>query len=138
MGIRGSRYPAKVFFNHAESEERREILSNMLERLGIRCEKNPDLSERFCKACAGKLRRTYEGFNFIASNIIAPNPEFGLEEVEDEAAALFRTKRTIPISFSTPERSPNPKKKQRTADRGNTTVLGGKDGKSHAFTWQKI
>ena len=49
-------------------------------------EKNPDLSERFCKACAGKLRRTYGGFNFIASNIIATKTEFGLEEEEDEAA----------------------------------------------------
>ena len=58
----------------------------MLERVGIRCEKNPDLSERFCKACAEKLRRTYEGFNFIASNIISPNPEFGLEEEEEDEA----------------------------------------------------
>ena len=68
-----------------------EILSNMLERVGIRCEKNPDLSERFCKACAGKLRRTFGGFNFIASNIIATNIEFGLEE-EDEVAGHYRNR----------------------------------------------
>ena len=104
------------------------ILSNMLKRVGISCEKIHYLSERFCKACAGKLRRTYEGFNFFASNINAPGLEFGLEEEEDEAAALFRTKRMTPSSFSTLERSPNRKKMQRTAD-GNTTALGRKDGK---------
>ena len=105
-----------------------EILSNMLERVGISCEKNHYLLERFCKACVGKLRRTYEGFNFFASNINAPGLEFGLEEEEDEAAALFRTKRMTPSSFLTPERSPHRKKMQRTAD-GNTTALGRKDGK---------
>ena len=53
-----------------------EILSQVLEQAGIEVIINSNLSERLCKPCAAKLRRTCEGMTFISRTINVVNPKF--------------------------------------------------------------
>ena len=54
-----------------------EILSQVLEQAGIEVIINSNLSERLCKPCAAKLRRTRERMTFIFRTInVAVNPKF--------------------------------------------------------------
>jgi len=53
-----------------------EILSQVLEQAGIEVIRNSNLSERLCKPCAAKLRRTCEGMTFISRTINVVNPKF--------------------------------------------------------------
>ena len=53
-----------------------EILSQVLEQAGIEVIINSNLSERLCKPCAAKLRRTCEGMTFISRMRNVVNPKF--------------------------------------------------------------
>lgn len=52
------------------------ILSHQLQEIGIIIEKSSSLSERLCKPCATKIRRTCELFSFMWDTINIPNPKF--------------------------------------------------------------
>ena len=86
------------------------ILSQVLEEAGIVAARNSSLSERLCKSCATKIRKTCEGFSFIVGTINVINPKFVTVNVHDELEVevtedLPRSKRALPTSVSTPERS---------------------------------
>ena len=113
-----------------------EILSHELNKIGIIVEKSPSLSERLCKPCAAKIRRTCEGFSFIRDTINVPNPklqfvkeiEVEVEVASDDESQAFRTKRGLPTTVSTPHRSPLVKKPPRISREnydGNTKKLRG-------------
>ena len=54
-----------------------EILSQVLEKAGIEVIINSNLSERLCKPCAAKLRRTCEGM----INVVNRVPSVGQKEL---------------------------------------------------------
>ena len=78
------------------------ILSQVLGQAGIVAARNSSLSERLCKSCATKLRRTCEGFSFIVDTINVVNPKFVTVNVHDELEfevtedELPRSKRALP------------------------------------------
>ena len=75
------------------------ILSQVLGQTGIVAARNSSLSERLCKSCATKLRRTCEGFSFIVDTINVVNPKFVTVNVHDERVTeveLPRLKRALP------------------------------------------
>ena len=45
---------------------RGQVLSQLLQRIGLVAEKQRDLSHRVCKVCARKTRKTVEGFKFFS------------------------------------------------------------------------
>ena len=93
------------------------VLSGALQSIGLDAERNPSLSDRVCKPCATKIRKTSESFRFIASVLNVVNPKFitpSHPEVDD-TDVLPRTKRSLPNSLSTPERSPGQKKIPKTS-----------------------
>lgn len=75
------------------------------------------LSDRVCKPCATKIRKTSETFRFIASVLNVVNPKFitHSDPEVDETDVLPRMKRSLPTSVSTPERSPGQKKISKTS-----------------------
>lgn len=84
------------------------------EQTGFFSERSPTLSERLCKTCALKIKKTCEGLFFIRKTLNVPHPKF--EENDDAAADAdnpaieIRMKRSLPTPVSTPERSPRQKK----------------------------
>ena len=93
------------------------VLSGALQSIGLDAERNPSLSDRVCKPCATKIRKTSESFRFIASVLNVVNPKFitpSHPEVDD-TDVLPRTKRSLPTSVSTPQRSPGQKKIPKTS-----------------------
>lgn len=95
------------------------ILSDLLHKdAGIICEKLPNLSDRLCNACALKIKNTCYGLSFIRNTLNVPHPtlidEREKENEKSNATIEIRTKRTLPTTVSTPERSPNQKKVART------------------------
>ncbi|CAB3986486.1 hypothetical protein AC249_AIPGENE16794 [Paramuricea clavata] len=98
-----------------------QILAQNVDAIGIKVERKSDLSERLCKPCATKIRNACAGFLFLLHNINTINPIFMRDqEVETTATGVHdtintsRTKRTLPTTVSTPERSPISKKTQKT------------------------
>ena len=93
------------------------VLSRALQSTGLNAERNPTLSDRVCKPCATKIRKTSETFRFIASvlNVVNPNFITHSDPEVDETGVLPRTKRSLPTSVSTPERSPRQKKISKTS-----------------------
>lgn len=93
-------------------------MSQLLERTGIKAERRWELSDRVCKVCAGKIRKTYEGFTFLSSCISVHNPAIStaLDFVDGAKQLDVRTKRMLPTSVSTPERSPGLRKIQKYAE----------------------
>ena len=86
-------------------------MSCALQSTGLIAERNPCLSDRVCKPRATKIRKISESFKFIASKLNVGNPKFIMPsnpEVDD-TDDLPRTKRCLPTSVSTPERSPGQK-----------------------------
>lgn len=79
----------------------------LLQNIGIVCERGPEWSERLCRTCAGKIKRTCDGFTFISNNLNALNPEcFKNDEDDENLQTERRVKRGLPITLFTPERSP--------------------------------
>ena len=93
-----------------------QILARVLEQVGIEVTKNSKLSERLCKPCASKLRRTCEGMTFVSETLNVVNPKFVVLNTCSESPECHpRSKRALPSSVSTPERSPGAKKLQKVA-----------------------
>ena len=88
------------------------VLSCALQLTGLNAERNPSLSDRVCKPCATKIRKTSETFKFIASvlNVVNPKVITHSDPEVDETDVLPRTKRSLPTYVSRPERSPGKKK----------------------------
>ena len=88
----------------------------------VRCNR-PDLMPKeillclieFCKPWATKIWKTRETFRFIASVLNVVNPKFITHSDPEETDVLPRTKRSLPTSVSTPERSPGQKKISKTS-----------------------
>lgn len=89
-----------------------QILAQNVDAIGIKVERKSDLSERLCKPCATKIQNACAGFLFLLHNINTVNPIFMRDqEVETTATGVHdtntsHTKRTLPMTVSTPERSP--------------------------------
>ena len=79
-------------------------MSHTLQKTGIVTEKINTLSMRVCLSCASKIRKTSEGFNFIAATLNVLNPKFVEPESEVEVKDV-RVKRTFQTAVSMPERS---------------------------------
>ena len=96
-------------------------MSQVLEQAGIVALKNSGLSERLCKPCATKVRKTCEGLQFIVSTLNVVNPKIAVVNTHDEpevevtAELQPRSKRSLPTSISTPDRSPGAKKLQKVS-----------------------
>ena len=89
------------------------VLSCALQSTGLYiAERNPSLSDRVCKPCATKIRKISESFKLIANELNVVNPKFitSSNPGVDDMDVLPRTKRCLPTSVSTPERSPGQKK----------------------------
>ena len=84
------------------------VLSCALQSAGLKAKRNPSLSDRVCKPCATKIRKTSETFRFIASVLNVVNPKFTThsDPEVDETDVLPRTKQSLQTSVSTPEGSP--------------------------------
>ena len=70
---------------------------------------------RVCLLCDSKIRKTSEGFNFIAATLNVLNPKFVEPESEVESEVEVevkdvRAKRTFQTAVSMPERSPGQRK----------------------------
>ena len=78
-----------------------------LTALNIRVERVPELSDRVCKSCARKIRNASGLFTWIHSSI---NVSRSCSESEKP-----REKRQLPTTVSTPERSPQARKQQKSA-----------------------
>ena len=86
-------------------------LARALQKTGIVAEKNASLSERVCLPCFTKIRKTSEGFSFVAATLNVVNPKFALPESEiEESDVAPGIKRTLPTSVTTPDRSPGQRK----------------------------
>ena len=85
-------------------ENKGEILSQVLEQAGIEVIINSNLSERLCKPCAAKLRRTCEGITFISRMINVVNPKFAAVNTRSwrssQQSVIRRSKRALPSSES--------------------------------------
>ena len=85
-------------------ENKGEILSQVLEQAGIEVIINSNLSERLCKPCAAKLRRTCEGMTFISRIINVVNPKFVAVNTRSwrssQQSDIRRSKRALPSSES--------------------------------------
>ena len=91
------------------------VFSCALQSTGLIAERNPCLSDRVCIPCVTKIRKISESFKFIASELNVVNPKFITPSLPsnpevDDTDVLPRTKRCLPTSVSTPERSPGQKK----------------------------
>ena len=79
----------------------------LLTNIGIVCERGPEWSGRLCRTCAGKIKRTCDGFAFIAKNLNTLNPDCLKNDDENENLQTEpHVKRGLPTTLSTPERSP--------------------------------
>ncbi|CAB3998266.1 Hypothetical predicted protein [Paramuricea clavata] len=93
-----------------------EILARLLHSVGIVAQQNANLSDRLCRTCASKIRKTCEGFSLLLSTINVENPNTSCENNKENIRPVpstpvrNRTKRALPMSVSTPERSPNARK----------------------------
>ena len=100
------------------------ILSELLYKdARIACKTSLSLSDRLCNACALKIKKTCVGLTFIRNAINTPHPMFCESDNENEdsdAMIEVRTKRTLPTTVSTPERSPLRKKVPKRDSRGTT------------------
>ena len=76
MVILGNQSQLKICVNSQIEGIKGEILSQVLEQAGIIVIINSNLSERLCKPCAAKLRRTCVGMAFISRSINVVNPKF--------------------------------------------------------------
>lgn len=98
------------------------ILSEILhEDARIACKKSLSSSDRLCNACALKIKKTCVGLASIRNAINTPHPMFCESDHENEdsdAMIEIRTKRTLPTTVSTPERSHVRKKVPRRDSRG--------------------
>ena len=75
-----------------------EILSQVLEKAGIEVIINSNLSERLCKPCAAKLRRTCEGMiNVVNPKFVAVNTRSWRSS---QQSSIRRSKRALPSSVS--------------------------------------
>ena len=89
-------------------------LAVRLQNIGIVCDRGSLWSERLCRTCAGKIKRTCDGFTFLANNLNASNPECSVSNEEKENLhTKHRVKRCLPTTLSTSERSPRSSKAQR-------------------------
>jgi hypothetical protein len=92
-------------------------LARLLHSVGIVAQQNANLSDRLCRTCASKISNTFEGFSFLLSTINVENPNTSCgknkENIRPVPSTLVRNrkKRALPMSVSTPERSPNARKK---------------------------
>ena len=88
------------------------VLLCALQSTGLIAERNPCLSHRVCKPCATRIRKISESVKFIASELNVVNPKFITPSNPelDDTDVLPRTKRCLPTSVSTPERSTGQKK----------------------------
>lgn len=102
-----------------------EILARLLSSIGIAAKQHENLSERLCRTCASKIRKTYEGFSFLLSSVNSENvniscgndtsnKENSLSLPAPTTPVRNRVKRALPMSVSTPDRSPNARKKSRS------------------------
>jgi hypothetical protein len=79
----------------------------LLTNIGIVCERGPEWSRRLCRTCAWKIKRTCDGFAFIAKNLNTLNPDCLKNDDENENLQTEpHVKRGLPTTLSTPERSP--------------------------------
>lgn len=93
-----------------------QILAQVLEQVGIEVTRNSKLSERLCKPCASKIRRACEGMTFVSRTLNVVNPKFVAVNTCSESTDCHpRSKRALPSSVSTPERSPGAKKMQKVS-----------------------
>ena len=92
-------------------------MARLLHSVGIVAQQNANLSDRLCRTCASKISNTFEGFSFLLSTINVENPNTSCgknkENIRPVPSTLVRnrTKRALPMSVSTPERSPYARKK---------------------------
>ncbi len=97
-----------------------EILARLLESIGIFAQQDANLSDRLCRTCANKIRKTNEGLSFLLSTVNAANPNKSCDNNKENARPLSstpvrnRTKRSLPTSVCTPERSPNAREKNKS------------------------
>lgn len=102
-----------------------EILAGLLSSIGIAAQQHENLSGRLCRTCASKIRKTYEGFSFLLSSVNAENANISCDNDtsnKENKSSLpapttpvrNRVKRALPMSVSTPDRSPNARKKSRS------------------------
>ena len=89
----------KLYQESNRDGSRGEILASMCENIGVIFVKSPNLSERVCNPCARKIRNLCKLFAEIKNAI-------SQDEAKVEQVNVSRSKRQLPTSVSTPDRSP--------------------------------
>ena len=84
------------------------VLASMCEKIGIPLVKAPSLSERVCNPCARKIRNVSKLFNDLKE----------ATSVDGAGVKNVRSKRQLPTSVLTPDRSPANRKVSRTNRQG--------------------
>ena len=88
---------------------RGDVLASKYQNIGVTFMKSPSLSERVCHPCARKIRNLHKLFVEIKNAASQDEAELG-----DHSNAT-RSKRQLPTSVSTPDRSPSNRKVSRTS-----------------------
>ena len=107
---RSGRLSTENLFTMSNRDGKRgEILAAMCEEVGLPMVKSPRLSSRVCNPCARKIRNMFRLFKEIK------HATEGDIEVLTTSSPV-RSKRQLPTTVSTPDRSPSNRKVSRTID----------------------
>ena len=91
------------------------ILEQLFAKIGLKVDKSSPISlTGFARLVQGKIRKTHEGFVYLANSINVENSTLTSDDEQNDV----RTMRGLPSSPSTPERSPTRKKVLKSVSQG--------------------